>query len=272
MPKLTLNKSYYLITLSYIGARYFGWQKQSEFKSIHAAFDLAVKKSLELLNQNKESEIIFHTIGCSRTDARVNALGQRVKLKLVNFDVNPETLKKLINKSLPSDIRIEKIKRVTKEFKVIADVYSKKYIYLFDYAKESTPFNYPYITIFEEELDLQAMKKACSLFIGHHNFKYFSYRHGSDNTTREVFNCEIVDDYKLDFGALKVSSPALIIEGTGFLKQMVRIIMGSLINIGQGKLSEAQIIDALALKGQTRPGFIVPAHGLFLKEISYNEK
>ncbi len=266
MSKTTLHKSYYLITLSYIGARYFGWQKQSELKSVHSIFEKSLEK---VLNEHTMKEVTFHSLGSSRTDARVNALGQRVKVKLVDFRMDASKLKAELNKALPLDIHVEAIEESTKEFKVIADAKSKEYFYLFTHGKESTPFNYPYITVFEEELDIMAMQEAARLFIGKYDFERFSYRHGSSNTVREVFDCTIVKDYHLDFGALKIITPALVIRGDGFVKQMVRIIMGTLVNVGLGKLSHDDIQSALNLQSDLRPGFIAPPHGLFLKEIKY---
>lgn len=266
MSKITLKKSYYLITLSYIGARYFGWQKQSELKSVHSVFNNFLEKVLE---NHSDKQITYQTLGSSRTDARVNAIGQRVKVRLVDFHMEASTLKTELNKVLPLDIHVEAIEESTKEFKVIADAKSKEYFYLFSHGQESTPFNYPYITVFEEELDIEAMQEAAKLFVGQHDFERFSYRHGSTNTIREVFYSEIIKDYHLDFGALKINTPALVIRGEGFVKQMVRIIMGTLVNVGLGKLTLDDLQAALNLDSELRPGFIAPPHGLFLKEIKY---
>ena len=261
-----MNK-YYLVKLSYNGIRYFGWQKQKQFPSVHEAFETALKKALP-------EETVFHTIGSSRTDARVHALGQVVRVNLTDLDLEPNELKERINAKLPFDIQATQVIRTHSYFKVIAFTKDKEYLYLFENEAQTNPWMFPYTVNFEEELNIDLMKEAAKLFVGEHDFKNYCYRgeHVS-NTIRKVYECELIENHEMKLGNQKITSFALRIRGAGFLKQMVRIIMGTLIQIGNGTISKEDIIESLEKPEQIKKlGFIAPPHGLFLNFIKYPKK
>lgn len=261
-----MNK-YYLVKLSYNGIRYFGWQKQKQFKSVHDTFESALKDALP-------PDTIFHSIGASRTDARVHALGQVVRVNLTDLNLEPSELKQRLNSKLPFDIRVENVIRTHSYFKVIAFAKDKEYLYLFHNNRETSPWMFPYTVNFEEELDIQKMKEAAKLFIGEHDFKNYCYRgQNVKNSIRKVYECEIIENHQLDLVGQSIKSYALRIRGAGFLKQMVRIIMGALVQVGNGTIELSDIRSSLENPQDERKlGFISPPHGLFLHFIKYPSK
>lgn len=261
-----MNK-YYLVKLSYNGIRYFGWQKQKQFPSVHQAFEDALKNALP-----QETE--FHTIGASRTDARVHALGQVVRVNLTDLNLEPAELKRILNQNLPFDIRAENVIRTHSYFKVIAFAKDKEYLYLFQNKAETRPWMFPYTVNFEEELNFNLMAEAAKLFVGEYDFKNYCYRaeHVS-NTVRKVYECELIEQYQMDLDGIQINSHALRIRGAGFLKQMVRIIMGTLVQIGNGTVTIEQVRQSLECpQNRQKLGFIAPPHGLFLHFIKYPQK
>lgn len=260
-----MNK-YYLVKLSYNGIRYFGWQKQKQFKSIHGEFEMALQKSVG-------EEIQTHSIGASRTDARVHAFGQVVRVNLTDLDLSPEELMIRLNKELPFDIRVENIVRTHPHFKVMLYAIEKEYLYFFTNKPKTTPWMFPYLVNFEEELDLEKMKIAAEVFIGRHDFKNFAYRGNNvKDSYRKVYHCEIIENYNLDLGDTIIKGHCLRIRGNGFLKQMVRLIVGSLVQVGNGQIQISDIEESLKTDSDKKVGFIAPPHGLFLNKIKYPEK
>jgi tRNA pseudouridine38-40 synthase len=259
-------KKYYMVKLQYCGVRYHGWQKQKDHSSIHQTFEEALKECVP-------AEVETHSMGASRTDARVHALGQVVKVTISDYDLEPSELTSKLNQALPFDIRAINSIRTHRQVKVILWAKEKEYIYKFHNSPDTTPWMYPYVVNFEEPLDIKKMQKAAKLFIGEHNFKNYCYR-GTQvkETIRKVFECEIIEDHQLDLDHNSITSYALRIRGNGFLKQMVRIIMGTLVQVGNGTVTLEQVKESLKTGSTMKLGFISPPHGLFLKEIKYPAK
>ncbi len=264
------SRYYYIFNLSYVGARYFGWQKQSEHPSIHQAFNTALEKALY---DTFSHEVEYKSLGASRTDARVNAFEQRVKVKLIGVELDCQKFSHKINELLPFDIKVENIIVVDKELAVIAHAMSKEYFYFFTHNKPKSPFLFPFVTYFDEEnLDFDLMQEGTQLFLGSHNFKNYSYRPSNTNFVRTLKRCELKLDVEFDSHGLNISGHQLIIEGDGFLKQMIRIIMGTLIDLGRGQCSLEDIKESLQEDSTKRVGFITPPHGLYLNKIKYIDK
>lgn len=257
-------KKFYMVKLQYNGSAYHGWQKQKQLPTLAQAFNEALSKCVP-------DHVKTHALGASRTDARVHALSQVVKVTVHDFDLSPEDFQDLLNKHLPSDMRVLNVIRTHKFIRVIEWAQKKEYLYLFHNQNEQAE-NCPYSVNFQEPLDLEKMKQACQLFIGEYDFINFSYRGSTNNTVRKVFDCKIIDNHQLEFNGTTISSYALRIEGNGFLKQMVRLIVGALIKVGNGQITLEQLKESLETGSSTRVGFIAPAKGLVLYKISYPQK
>ena len=267
---MKLEKHYYVFSLSYVGARFFGWQKQKDFPSLHDAFNTALEKALF---DTFEKEILYKSIGASRTDARVNAFDQKIKVKLIGAKIDLEKFKFAINQVIPFDLHVNSIVQTTKKMAVIADTKSKEYLYFFTSSLERSAFMFPLITYFDEpNLDFELMKEGAKLFIGTHSFHNYTYRPNASNLVRTIDNIELHFNHHFNEHKVSIHSHMLKISGDGFLKQMVRIIMGTLLSLGRGDCSLKDIQESLKTETRMKLGFIAPPQGLFLYKIRYIEE
>lgn len=255
-------KYYYKLTLSYLGFRYFGWQKQLDsLLTVQGTLDKAIEK----FHTGEK----FKTLGASRTDAKVSAFGQVCKLT-IDVDYDPYFLLSKINENLPQDIRILEIERSTKDFLVINGTKMKEYYYFFSNAPISNAFSAPMIVNLEEKLDIELMQKAARVFEGEHNFKNYVYKGNDDKQfVRTIHTCEILENKNFFQMAEASDSLLLRIKASGFMRHQVRIIMGTLFNVGLKKTTIENIKDSFNPEIKTKTGFISPAPGLFLKQIWY---
>ena len=256
-----MKKFFYLFESSFLGYRYHGWQKQTDgFKTVQQQIDRQLKY---LLNDNK-----FKTLAASRTDKMVSARKHYFQLYTEN-PVEPDLGEKL-NEFLPDDIEILKMTEVDSDFQIIGHVDFKEYHYYFANTKDKYPMAAPFMTLIKEPLDLKLMQKACSHFIGEHNFKAYCYRpHADKQFIRSVDKCEITknDVYTANF--FPPESFVLKVKGKGFFRHQIRMMMGTLLMLGKGEVSEQQIIDSLA-KAHDPIGYVAPAHGLQLFDCQIN--
>lgn len=254
-------KFYYKVYVSYLGFRYFGWQKQKEdILTVQGTIEKAVSKFY--------TEGKFKTLGASRTDAKVSAFEQ-VFVLTIEKEFDPLYLLSKLNDELPQDIRILDVESCNKNFRVINDVKYKEYHYYFSNDQTSSPFFSPLIPNFEEKLDLDLMKKTSSLFLGSHNFINFTVEDSKDKIyQREILQSEIVEN-KNNFHTNEIKSYIYIVRSSGFLRHQVRIMVGTLLNVGFQK-TDIELVKA-SLKGEEVPktGFMAPSSGLFLKKIFY---
>lgn len=210
--------------VSYDGSLFQGWQKQSHTdKTIQGQIENALKK----IHSSK-----VYTLASGRTDSGVHALNQTIKIEL-DLAINPESLKKAINSHLPSEIRILKCEKSNPNFHPVRDCKKKTYLYYFS-TEESHPLLKNYIYFHNNKLDIEEISKCCSLFKGEHNFfNYYCTGTNINSTVRTIFDCKI--DKLNQFGPVSLTYYCLNITGSGFLKQMVRLIMGTLLNAGEKK-------------------------------------
>jgi tRNA pseudouridine38-40 synthase len=255
------NNNFYKVFISFKGTRFLGWQIQKDFSpTVQGEFNKAC--SLVFKSQN------VHTIGSGRTDTGVHSLGHVVKLE-APFFIECESLKKALNTNLPSDIRVHRVEVCDEGFLPTNHAKQKTYKYLFTNLSEVNPFAGDFIANCPYELDFELMQKACVLFIGKHNFKDFQCT-GSDvsSTIREIFSCSLYQQ-KTSFHGIIGDHWVVEITGNGFLKQMVRLIVGSLWNVGRGKTSLDQIEQSLGMPTQKRLGPVAPACGLYKVSVDY---
>ena len=241
----------YLITFSYDGTLYNGYQKQPNENTIQNK----IEEVLFRLNSN--SPVSIHASG--RTDAGVHAINQKAHFdmdRLYNLDI----LKNSMNKMLPQDIYIKNIEIVSDEFHARFDVVSKEYNYKINIG-EYNLFSRNYEWQFNDNLDIDKMKVAIKYLEGTHDFKAFTKNSLEIyDYTRTILNTDIIEKD----GIITIS-----VVGTGFLRYMVRNIVGLLIEVGIGKKNPEDIITILNSKDRTLFGRIAPPCGLYLKNVNY---
>lgn len=242
----------YVMKIQYDGGRYSGWQKQGNTgNTIQGKLEELLER---LLNEKVEVN------GSGRTDAGVHAICQVANFKTSRVLDSHEILPK-INEFLPHDIRVFSLEETDMKFHARLNAAKKHYRYCLDRSEVENVFSRKYALHLPGELDVEAMRKAALLLCGKHDFKGFcDNRHMKKSTVRNIYNI----DFTEDGGKLTID-----FYGDGFLYHMVRIITGTLIMVGQGKLSPNYIMDILSSKDRQKAGALAPAHGLFLVNVFY---
>lgn len=256
------TRYYYLIKFQYLGYRFHGWQKQPNLKTVH----LMIDKTLNFILEGKE----FKTLGAGRTDAMVSANEAALELFIYHELDDHEEFLALFNRNLPQDIRALNIKQVDASFNVIQDSKIKEYLYLFAHANKFHPFCAPILTTILDELDIELMKKGALLFQGRHFFKSYCYKAKDTGIfNREIECCEIVENTQFSASFFPETSYILRVKGKGFMRNQIRLMMGTLINLGKGELT-LQDIEASLVEGNViNINYIAPASGLILNSIDF---
>ncbi len=243
-----------LFTIAYDGTEYAGWQKQKydNVKTVQATFENACKK----LFGKQDIEVI----GASRTDAGVHAIGQRAVIE-VETPIPTTKIPFAIRSFLPDDIVVRKAEEVAENFHPRYDCVKKTYCYIFYYDDFCNPIVRKNSVFVYGKLDILAMKQAASYLIGTYDFKCFCAAGSSVTTTvRTIFDCTVEK---------KEHFITITITGDGFLYHMVRIIAGTLVDVGIGKIKPEEIPNIIESKDRTKAGMTAPAKGLTLLEIYY---
>ena len=240
------------IIIEYDGTRYHGWQRQKEDATIQGE----IEKALWIMTRKRVT-----LNGSGRTDAGVHALGQAANFRC-DTDLAPGIFQKGLNSLLPEDIVIRECRQVDDAFHARYDVKSKIYHYKIYNHPVPAAINRLYVWSIRKQLDTEAMRFATSHIVGSHDFKAFEGA-GSPrtHTTRHVMAADLVesDNRLLSFR----------IEADGFLRFMVRNIIGTLVDVGRGKTLPAEFEQILKSRDRTRAGATAPAQGLFLMEVKY---
>ncbi len=254
--------SIYKAIVQYKGTHYKGFQVQPNDRTIQGE----IHKALEIISKTNE----IKTIGSGRTDAGVHALGQVLKIE-IPVDVPGPNLAKALNSLLPTDIRVISSEIVLPEFHPIYSAQSKEYHYVFSTAEILSPLVNEIVTSFPFELNLALMNDACKIFEGEHDFlNYQCTGTDVDTSVRTIFKCEVSrTESSGHWSHLVGEYYVLKIVGNGFLKQMVRLIMGALVNVGREKISLKQVEDSLKNKLDNRLGATAPPQGLYLVTVNY---
>ncbi len=252
---------YYRLIVQYKGTRYLGWQIQPESAGLTVQGEL--NKALEIVSKSKAQ-----SMGAGRTDAGVHALGQVAKAG-IELDIAPENLIKALNVNLPGDIRVTAAEKSDYEFFPTVHATSKEYHYRFTCTRIFTAFQNDLITNFPFELDIEKMREACSYLVGEHDFtNYFCEGTEVSSNVRTIFEAEIIKVEQGDWGMLP-SHYVFRVVGNGFLKQMVRLLMGALWNVGRGKITPEEFKNSLTSTKTQRLGPVAPPNGLYMVRVNY---
>ena len=242
----------YFIYFSYNGKTFHGWQKQKNANSVQEVME----ESLSVITKKK-----IKLIGAGRTDTGVHA-----KIMVAHFDIEYQIKDKnkliiLLNKFHGNDIFIFDFKEVKNDAHARYSALSRTYQYHISFVKN--PFNYDFEYYIPIKLDIKAMKKATKILTEFRDFESFSKK-GSDVNN---FFCEIYDANwrKVENGLL------FNIESNRFLRNMVRSIVGTILDVGQKKINIDEFIQIIKSKKRSNAGFSVPPNALFLKNIKYHK-
>lgn len=271
--KLRLNENHKVMKnirflIEYDGTNYHGWQEQNlaiSQKNIITIQGMLQEKLKAVTGEDVK------VIGSSRTDAGVHAFGQ-VASFLTDSYLEAEVLQRALNSLLPEDIRILNAEEVNETFHPRYDAVSKSYFYLISNMSISSAFLYRYAWRVRHRLDLDSMKEAGSLLYGRHDFSAFRGAGcGAKTTERAIsfFNIERLERIDFMTAGLRGDFIKIRIEANAFLRYMVRNIVGTLVDIGRGKMAAHAISDAFELKDRRKTGPTAPATGLFLEAIKY---
>lgn len=240
------------LVIEYDGTNYQGWQVQRNAPTLQGM----IEEKLGILTGEK-----IHLIGSGRTDAGVHALGQVANFK-TQSQLDVESIQKALNSLLPYDIAIVKVEETDEGFHARKDSKSKVYEYRILNQTLRSVFFHGYAWHIPQRLNLSEMKNATQFLIGEHDFSAFRTVGSSTRTcVRKVIQAQ-----------WKKSLDGLIcfeIEANGFLKQMVRSIVGTLVEVGKGRIHHEEFKEILESKDRKKAGPTAPAHGLFLKEVKY---
>lgn len=241
----------YKMILIYDGGRYDGWQVQQGRLTLQGTLEQCISE----ICQEK-----VKVIASGRTDAGVHAMGQTVNFHLKK-ELNLAEFKKLCNSYFPEDIRVKQAEEVSEKFHSRFSAIEKTYCYTVDMREKPAVFTRRYAYSVKEKLDIKNMQKAAESLIGTYDFRSFTSEKRKDkDTVRTIRSIKMMEENEY----LKI-----YVTGDGFLYHMVRIIVGTLLEVGQGKRKPEEISEILQLKNRYKAGFMAPAHGLMLVEVVY---
>lgn len=239
------------ITVVFDGSRYKGWQIQKNP-------DITIQGKIEaVLSKMTETEI--KVIGCGRTDAGVHAENYIANFH-TNSKMNLDEILEYAYEYLPEDILIKSIEEAPERFHARYNVKSRTYVYTINNNRFRDVFGRKYSIHIPQKLDVEAMKRAAKALTGTHDFQSFTNEKSNKSTIKTI--------YYIDFTE-KAGLIEIAVNGSGFLWNMVRIIAGTLIEVGLGNLKATEIERILNERKRWEAGPMAPAKGLCLREVQY---
>ena len=246
------------LVVSYRGADFGGWQKQNNGNSLQET----VEEALARILCEKTG-----VIASGRTDAGVHVLGQVVAFR-TGVNRSAENIRQGLNGLLPDSVRVLSVQKVSDDFHPQFQVKKKAYRYLVQNTSVANPFFSPYAYFFPEKLNLIKMRLAATYLVGQHNFTAFqaSGRKVKDSV-RTIYDLTVREESSELFPVVGLVS--IIVVGSGFLYKMVRNIVGTLLEVGRGKIKPEVVLEILESGDRRKAGKTLPAHGLTLLWVKY---
>lgn len=225
-----------------------------------------IDKTLKFILEDKP----FKTLGSGRTDAMVSAQEAAFELFLEHPIEDLDVFLNLFNHNLPQDIRALTINEVDAGFNIIQHSKIKEYLYVFAHGGKNHPFCAPLMTTILEPLDIEIMKQGAKCFEGTHYFKSYCYKATNGGVyTRTIETCEIVENTVLTANFFPEKSYVFKVRGKGFMRNQIRLMMGTLIKLGRGDVSIEYIKASLKPDSKEVMDYIAPASGLILNNIAF---
>lgn len=248
----------YRLLLQYDGTDFHGWQMQGELRTVQGE----LKRVLSLLD---DRDVVVH--GSGRTDAGVHAEGQVANAQLQR-KISPSKLRNAINGNLPGDVRVLFVDLVPEEFHARYSARSKRYTYRLVHGSVISPFWQRYAHQESRALDLPNMRRCSQLFLGEHDWTAFSAAQSEAETrVRKVTELNVSDGWD---GRGLCHLIEFTISANGFLRYMVRSIVGTLLAAGRHEIDEAIVLQAITTGDRLLVGATAPAQGLTLMSVSYD--
>ncbi len=245
-------KQNYKMILSYDGSRYYGWEHQPNT-------ELTIQGKLETVLSRLTGEEVT-VIGAGRTDAGVHARGMCANV-LLDTALSEEEIRAYMNRYLPEDISINELKRCGDRFHARFKASGKTYRYSCWYGEQKPVFERKYVRVLEQKPDIGKMKAAAAYLIGEHDYKSFCGNSKmKKSTVRKIDSIDITENG---------SYIRFYFHGTGFLQNQVRIMTGTLLEIGFGKRSPESMQEILEKKDRKAAGFTAEPQGLCLMKVDY---
>ncbi|PYS46141.1 MAG: tRNA pseudouridine(38-40) synthase TruA [Acidobacteria bacterium] len=248
----------FLLTLQYDGTDFHGWQIQGERRTVQGE----LSRVLELIEGQK---VVLH--GSGRTDAGVHAEGQVASVHLLR-DMTPEKLRAAINGNLSRDVRVIEAAAATDDFHARYSATGKTYVYRIFNSTVMSPFWNRYALHEARELSVVKMREAARLFPGEHDWTAFSSAQtDAESKIRKITELEIVEHYD-ERGRGRLLE--ITVSANGFLRYMVRSIVGTLLAVGRDEIELETISRAIVSGDRSLTSTTAPAHGLTLKRVKYD--
>ena len=244
------------LTIAYDGTNYAGWQVQPDQPTIQSELQKALKR---VTKQDVQA------IGSGRTDSGVHATAQAASCQIRNWNASASDLTTALNCQLPDDIVVTESVDAPLDFHAIRDATGKRYRYQIQLGGKRNVFRHRFHWHYKFPIEIEPMIDAASRFIGQQDFASFQAS-GAErkSTTRTVRACDLIDESTDQYNQI-----ALEIEANGFLYNMVRNIVGTIVEVGRGKESPTWIDDVIAAKDRDAAGPTAPPQGLFLIRVDY---
>lgn len=244
----------YFMTFSYDGSDFKGYQKQPRSRTVQGELENVLKK----INGEKNVSVV----ASGRTDAGVHAMNQKAHFDLVE-EIEEDKLLHSINSMLPGDVYVKNIEKVSDNFHARYDATGKEYVYQINMG-EYNPLERKYVYQHSSKLDVVEMQRAMKYLEGTHSFKAFTkVDEEREDYVRTLSQTNVIRDLK------DVNKITLVFIGSGFMRYMVRNIVGTLIEIGEGKRKSEEIIEILKSEDRTKAGRTANPEGLYLRNVFY---
>lgn len=248
-------KKNYKFKIMFDGSRYYGWEHQPNT-------DLTIQGKLEtVLTKMVNSDQIIEVIGCGRTDAGVHAKAM-IANAFLDTHMSTEAIREYMNSYLPDDICILEVREAADRFHARYNAVGKTYCYTCYVGPNKPVFDRKYVYYLDITPDITKMQQAAEFLMGKHDFASFC-----SNPKMKKSTIRIVDKIQI---LRKGSYITFTYHGTGFLQHMVRILTGTLLEVGFGKRNAADIPSLIDAKNRALAGFTAPAAGLCMMEVDYN--
>lgn len=240
-----------LVTIRYDGSAYHGYQVQSNALTVQEVFQNAVQKVF-----GKRLDVK----GCSRTDSGVHANKYCISFD-TDMNISNESVILALNTYLPEDVAAYDCKEVDMDFHPRYNCKSKEYIYKIYNGKYRNPFYAKYALWYRQNIDAEYLNNEAQAFVGKYDYSGFcSIKSDVEDTVREIYSCKVWREY--DFVYFKVC-------GDGFLYNMVRIMVGTLLFVSEGKIKSGELKSIILSKDRKKAGKTAPPQGLYLNNVSY---
>ena len=242
----------YKMLVEYDGTRYLGWERQKNN-------DMTIQGKLENVIEHLVGSYV-EVIGCGRTDAGVHAKGLVANAKF-ETDMTPEEICAYLNHYLPEDICVREVSIASERFHSRYNAGGKTYCYTCYVGDFKPLFDRKYVYVIEQPLDIEKMKKAAEYLQGEHDFASFcANKKMKKSTVRNVDKIDITRKGEYLY---------FTFHGNGFLHHMVRILVGTLLEVGWGKRSPESMVELLEAKERAQAGVTAPAQGLCMMSVDY---